>query len=268
VVEHNQIDHYPASALLKDGEAAGALQYRQNLVSAPSVGIDAGPRQAAAEAGAAGVTPAYQGILAEAVIPRTAPQPPAGVSAEAEDGFAYVAWDPPTLDGGSDIVSYRVTASTGAAITVAAAALREKGYAVVDGLDDGAQVSFSVSAANASGTSPESLPSGKVVPAYKRRLKVPKTPASVSITLGMRTSEFRITPPASNGGSPVVAYSVAIASTGAPVILQGRDILHADASHPVDRILDSLVPGAGAAVEVRAINAKGQGDPLEARAPR
>jgi hypothetical protein len=263
---NNQIDHFPGAAITEEGVRPGAARVALNLVAQPMVLADAGAAQEAARAPdvtPAGLTPAYRSILAEAVVPPSAPHPPSTVSAEAEDGFAYVAWEPPCLDGGSDVLSYTVRASTGAVLTIPAAQLRSKGYALVAGLENGKEVSFTVAAANAYGASPPSLASAAVVPARKRRLKAPQAPASATLTAGPGASTLRIAPTASDGGSPVVAYTLTEALSGRQVILEGRDVILADAAHPLVRRLEGFSPGRGSTVAVRAVNAKGPGAPLQ-----
>jgi hypothetical protein len=267
---HNQIDHFPGAAILVDGERPGAARIALNKVASPMVALDAGGAQEAERApdGAQpGVTSAYESILAEPVVPASPPHPPATVSADAEDGFAYVAWDPPCLDGGGDVLSYTVRASTGPAVTVSPAQLRSRGYALVPGLENGRAVSFTVVAENAHGAGPPSLPSAPVVPAHRRRLKAPQAPVSASLTAGDGWSSLRIVPPASDGGSPVVAYSLTEAPSGRQVLIEGRDVILADAAHPLLRRIARFSPGRGSTVAVRAVNAKGPGAPLQLAFP-
>jgi len=269
-VGHCQIDHFPATAVLMDGERPGAARIALNTIAPPMVGGDASPPEeapAAPDASPAGVTADFASILAEALVANAPPQPPVAVSAEAEEGFAYVTWDPPCLDGGSDVVSYMVSASTGAAVAVTAAQFRSKGFAVVQPLENGREASFTVTAVNANGASPPSIPSAAVTPAHKRRLKAPQPPASASLAPGQGVLTLRILPPASDGGSPVVAYILMEAPSGRQMVIGGRDVIRADASHPVVRPLGEFAPGPGSTLSVRAANAKGAGAPLEIRAP-
>ena len=141
-------------------------------------------------------------LLSEEVLPRSAPHAPTGVSAEAEDGFAYVTWDPPCLDGGLPVTSYTVTSSGGARMTVSAPDFPLKGYVVFGNLENGAGVAFTVAATNEAGTSPPSLGSAAVVPLHRRRLKAPQPPTSVSLTVGVGGSKLQLTPPTATGGSP------------------------------------------------------------------
>jgi hypothetical protein len=83
------------------------------------------------------------------------------------------------------------------------------------------------------------------------------------MTAGAGASTLRIAPPASDGGSPVVAYSLTEAPSGRQILIEGRDVILADAAHPLVRRLEGFSPGRGSTVAVRAVNAKGPGAPLE-----
>jgi hypothetical protein len=157
-----------------------------------------------------------------------------------------------------------VSSSSGAKVAVPARAFEEKGYAVVGGLANGQAVSFTVSAANAMGASPPSLPTADVKPQHKRKLKPPAPPASVSVAAGKAGTVIQISPPPSNGGSPVVSYTVA-AGQAAPVVIEGLDVIHSDGSTPLSRLLPGPPPPAGTEVSVAASNAAGQGKPAVAR---
>ena len=92
------------------------------------------------------------------------PGAPTGVTATAGNGQATVSFIPPTINGGSAITSYTVTAylSNG---TVAATATGASSPIVVTGLTDGVSYYFTVTATNASGTSSGSTQSNTVTPA-------------------------------------------------------------------------------------------------------
>jgi hypothetical protein len=222
----------------------------------------------AAGAEEAGPSPAFRALLAAEFVPRSAPHPPTGVAAEAEDGFAYVTWDPPCLDGGPPVASYAVVSSTGARMTVSASDFPAKGYVVFGNLENGSAVTFSVVASNDAGPSPPSLASAPVIPVHRRKLRAPQPPTSVSVAVAGGGSRIQLTPPGVTGGSPVVAYSVAAVPSGRRVVLEGRDVIHADASHPVVRFIAGYLPDAPDLVAVSALNVRGEGLPATVKPQR
>ena len=117
----------------------------------PANGSGSGPVSAASNA----VTPS----------PPTAPGAPVGVIAGAGSGQANVRWTAPN-DGGRTITRYAVTpyiggvAQTPTTVTGSPAPTS----AVVPNLANGTSYTFTVSATNSVGTSPESAMSGAVMP--------------------------------------------------------------------------------------------------------
>jgi hypothetical protein len=89
----------------------------------------------------------------------TVPGAPTGVKATAGDMSATVSFSAPASDGGSPITSYTVTASPGSITATGASS-----PIIVQGLTNGTSYKFTVTAANAIGTSPESAPSNKIIP--------------------------------------------------------------------------------------------------------
>jgi hypothetical protein len=265
-IEHVQIDHFPAAGILVANSRPDAVREESNRVSPPMIAFHgAAPAAKAADSDAGpGISEDYRALTDEVFSSPTLPGPPTAVSAEAEDGFAYVTWIPNCQDGGSPVESYSVSTSSGAKVAVPARDFEAKGYAVVGDLANGQAVSFTVSAANAMGASPPSLPTSDVKPLKKRKLKAPAPPAAVSFTAGKAGTMIQIAPPASNGGSPVISYSVA-AGQAEPVVIEGLDVIHSDGLTPLSRPLPGVRPPPGTMVAVAATNATGEGKPAVAR---
>ena len=94
-----------------------------------------------------------------AVTPAGRPSAPKSVVAIRGDGSVRVSWKAAVANG-SPITGYTVTASPGGATCTAVVTT-----CMVSGLTDGTSYTFTVSAANALGTSPLSIPSAAVKPA-------------------------------------------------------------------------------------------------------
>jgi hypothetical protein len=140
--------------------------------------------------------------------PPTVPGAPKNVTAVAHDGGATVSFDPPDSDGGSAITSYTVSASAGSfglsALTADAADVSGAGSPIeVPDLVNGVPYSFSVTATNAVGTGPSSVPSSEVTPAT-----LPDAPSGVTAYSGYESATVMIAAPAFDGGSPVTGYTV------------------------------------------------------------
>jgi hypothetical protein len=159
------------------------------------------------------------------------------------------------------VESYTVESSAGAKTTVSATAFLRSGYVMMNGLENGHAVSFTVSAANVTGTSPSSLPTANVTPRQKRKLRAPGASAQVAVTPGSSASKIQITPPASDGGSPVVSYLVASGPTATPIVIEGLDVIRADSAHPVLRTVAGFLPAKGSTISVIAVNTAGEGKP-------
>jgi len=262
-VEHCQVDHFPSAAIAAFDCGPGAVEDTLNRVSPPILGL--GAREAPVDG--SGIPDAYQDLLEVPLGTPAAPHPPANVAAEARDKSAIVTWDPPCLDGGSPVGSYEVISSTGARMTVTAADFAAKGYAVFPGLENGRGVDFTVAAISPLGKGPPSIRCAQVVPGRRRRQKPPSPPVGVTLSAGEAGVAIEITPPASNGGSAIVAFSLDAPAGGAHLVLEGRDVIRSDAAHPVERVLTGFAPNKGSEVDVSASNATGAGKPLAVRWP-
>jgi cellulase (glycosyl hydrolase family 5)/fibronectin type III domain protein/Fn3 domain-containing protein len=147
------------------------------------------------------------------------PGAPLSVVALAADGQATIGFTQPTTDGGSPIFLYTATSSpgglTGTSVTVAPI--------TIIGLTDGVTYTFKVTATNAIGMGPASLPSNAVTPSG-----LPSAPLNVGATPGNGQVSVSFAQPASTGGSPITSYTVTsfpgvITASGpfSPIIVTG-----------------------------------------------
>ncbi len=138
------------------------------------------------------------------VVPATVPGMPVIGSAVAGNASATVSFVAPTSNGGAAITSYTVTATD--LTTPANGGETASGVSspiTVTGLTDGDTYTFSVAATNSVGTGPASAASSAVVPE-----SVPGAPTIGTATRGNASASVTFTPPASNGGSTILTYTV------------------------------------------------------------
>ncbi len=162
------------------------IAYTFTVTAANAIGTSA------ASAASAAVTPSTV---------RTVPGAPTSVNATAGSGQASVSWTAPASDGGSAITGYTVTSSGGQTATTTGATT-----ATVTGLTNRTAYTFTVTAANAIGTSLASSASGAVTPTTAST--VPGSPTGVRATPGNTKATVSWTAPASDGGSAITGYTV------------------------------------------------------------
>ncbi len=181
-----------------------------------------------------------------AVTPATLPDPPQNVNAIPSDGAVTVTFDPPAFDGTSPITGYVVDCAPsagGASGTTSGAA----SPLVVSPLTNGETYSCTVSAVNAVGTGTASDPVS-VTPAT-----VPDAPTIGTATRGVSGASVAFSPPADNGGDPIVGYSATcVATTG------GAPVSASDVGSPI--FVSPLVNGTSYTCSVTATNGVGQGE--------
>jgi hypothetical protein len=263
VIEHDQFDHFPTSAVAVTNAGPGAVHRSSNWTSPPMISLTGSTPVGAPPipAQGIGISQVYRSLEDEQFQSTTVPMPPTRVSAEAEDESAYVTWMPNCRDGGSPVESYSVESSTGARMTISASAFQQTGYVLMNGLGNGHPVSFTVTAVNEVGSSARSLSTSNVTPRQKRKLRSPSEPAALALTPGASGLTVRITPPTADGGSPILSYLVASGTTAAPIVIEGLDVIRSDFTHPVQRTLAKLLPANGSTVSVVAVNIAGEGKP-------
>lgn len=134
-------------------------------------------------------------IVVDAVGVPEQPSPP-GVSADSRQ--VTIEWTNPAANG-REITGYRIASSTGEVRTVPV-----QNSFVWDELVNGDEYTFTVTAINAIGESPESDPSLPATPN-----QVPETPAPPTVVFGDRQLTVSWTPPA-NEGSNITGYELEI----------------------------------------------------------
>ncbi len=149
-----------------------------------------------------------------AVIPATVPGAPTGVAATPANASATVTWSAPASGGGSPITGYTVTAADstkssrgGQTCSWTTGALS----CTVTGLTNGDSYTFTVTAANGVGTGPASAASNPVTPAT-----LPGAPTIGTATRGNASAVITWSAPASDGGSPIIGYTVTAADSTTP----------------------------------------------------
>lgn len=174
----------------------------------------------------------------------TAPDAPTAVTATPVPGGATVTWNPPAYDGGSPVTDYVVTAAPGgASCTVAAPATS----CTVTGLAPGTAYTFSVAAKNRYATGPASTASTSVTPPAPQ---APGSPTNVQGKPEGGTVTVSWRPPATDGGSPIISYTVTAVPGGATCTA---------IAPATSCTITGLTPGARYAFLVVARNAVGAG---------
>jgi hypothetical protein len=213
---------------------------------------------------AAGLEKEWRPLLERKFGPASAPESPGRVAAFGGNGYALVTWSPPVYEGEAAVRSYTVTASSGAKVTVSAADYLATTYVKVPGLANGSDYTFTVTATNANGESPASLPSRAVV-VRDQAIPLPAPPAKVSALGGpggMVSIHFQ-DPAAVDKkapGLPVLAYAVTVNPGGRKVMFTGRNVISLEGTtHTTFSVIDGLKPGETYTFSVAAVNPAGEG---------
>jgi len=158
------------------------------------------------------------------------------------------AWDLPTASGGAPITHYSLLVYPNGSATPAINRSVTTLTATVTGLVDGVPYSVAVVAWNVAGASGES-PRSNGTP-----LGVPYPPTGLRVTANVTALAISWDPPTSNGGAPVVNYTVYSASNG-------TGIAPTDAGTGNPFLLTGLLSETDYAVFVTAWNSQGEGHP-------
>src|SRR5262249_9698503 len=192
------------------------------------------------------------------------PGAPTGGTATAGNGSANVSWPAPSNNGGSTITKYTVTPFIGstAQTPVTVTGSPPATSTTVPGLTNGTSYTFTVTATNATGTSPASAPSNSLTPN-----NLPGAPTGVTAAAGNGSVNEARPVSSNNGGSTIISYTVTpfIGSTAqTPVTVTG--------SPPsTSTTVPGLTNGTSYTFTVTAANANGSGaasPPSNAVTPR
>ena len=136
------------------------------------------------------------------VTPGTVPSAPTGVAASPGNAVATVTFSASAVNGGAAISGYTVTSNPAGGIDAQAGTTALNHF--ITGLANFTAYTFTATAANSFGNSVASAPSNSVTP-----LPLPTAPLNVSATAGNTQATVTFSPPASNGGSAIIGYTVA-----------------------------------------------------------
>ena len=178
--------------------------------------------------------------------PTVLPGPPLTPLAKASPGTIEVSWAAPDFNGGAAITGYTATASPGGAQCTTAGATT----CTITGLPDGTEHQVTVTATNAVGTGPASLPAAARTP----DLTAPGAPRSVELSALPGRIEVAWSAPESDGGSLVTGYIATATPGGATCTTTGATLC----------TITGLDNGTAYRVAVAAINVIGTGAPSDA----
>lgn len=176
------------------------------------------------------------------------PAAPSDVTATADAARnVTISWAAPTDDGGNAITGYRVSGPGGKTFTATSTTLTTSAYADWPSADP---VSFTVTALNAAGASPESARSSALV--------IPAAASSAPVLVSLERGDGQATgtwkAPASSGGDPILTYEL-VATPG------GRSCT----TTALTCTITGLTNGQQYAVAVTATNSGGRSAASEAR---
>jgi uncharacterized repeat protein (TIGR02543 family) len=138
------------------------------------------------------------------VAVNAAPSAPINVTAIASNVSATVSWDPPVSINGSAITGYTVTAYKGGVLVSGATCTTTTAETcAINGLTNGDEYTFKVTATNDVGTSVVSVASAAVTPST-----VPNAPSAVTAVVGDTQATISFTAPTNNGGAALTSYTV------------------------------------------------------------
>lgn len=191
---------------------------------------------------------------------QTPPQPPARFAADATSGRVALSWAPPSSDGGSSLLKYKVfraTSATGIDLSKPPlVTLSKDTFTYSDtAVSNGVTYYYAVAATNALGQGAAS-PQASATPSSTVQLTAPSAPLSLSATASPGSIRLAWQPPADTGGAAVTSYRVYRGLVGGAI----------DLSTPVATTFSTtvddasgLTPGKTYQYVVAAVNQVGQG---------
>jgi fibronectin type 3 domain-containing protein len=192
---------------------------------------------------------------------QTPPRPPASLTAQASDGQVQLAWKPPSSDGGSALMKYklyRATTPGGEALTktpLATLAKTTTSYTDTT-VTNGTTYSYVVTATNALGTSGPSN-EATTTPQGSTTITPPGAPTGLTATTPAGLIRLTWAAPTNTGGAPITSYRVYRGTTAG-----GEDLTTPVGTATTTTFDDTTVTaGTTYSYVVTAVNTAGQGPP-------
>ncbi|MDE1163363.1 MAG: right-handed parallel beta-helix repeat-containing protein [Acidobacteriaceae bacterium] len=203
----------------------------------------------------AGLEAPFRDLL-KSPMPLRPAVPPSSVTGFIAGDTAYVSWRPPVDDGGSRILSYRVSADDGSSTELTAREFTTLAYAKLPLHTPGAPHTFTVTAINAAGASVPSLPSRRIeraakasaLPGPMQHLRVLTEGSRASIHFGMPTEN----------GEELLGVVVAVDDAEHKHVLTGHRIVSLEGRHVTFMTLDNI-PAGKHRFGIAALTAYGEG---------
>jgi fibronectin-binding autotransporter adhesin len=174
-----------------------------------------------------------------------APGAPGNVVGSAGNQQIAASWNAPASDGGSPITGYVATATPVGGGTSASCTTSGAVTCTIAGLVNGVAYQLSVVASNAIGSGPAGTAAVNVTP-----FGAPGAPTGVQVQVNGTTATISWTPPANDGGVPIISYTVTANPGGATCTVTGNP-------PPTSCSIAGLTPGAAYTFTVVATNQGG-----------